>query len=365
MKNKLNYKTFLVMTSLNLWFCYTGCSDEFSSHNYDKAFTTKESEEQNMVASDLPHRLMVWGDDTFGQVSNAPDGKFKVLADGGSINGLALRWDNTPVLWGSGPFGLPPIPEELTAEEFFAIAIGRDDAVLIRKNHTLVAFGQSTFFTNVPSGFYNTVTIGAVHAIAIADDGTLTAWGSDSQLMPYGLVTGLLNLPQGGPFISVKARLLCSLALHQDGTLYGWGHPAYGVNILEGWTSTPEDQEVYYLPELKFKSIAVGNVHALAIQPNGTVVGWGDGSGGALIAPPNIRFNEVAAGWGFSVGIATDGTLWGWGTPFKNPFATEGWTFASQGWTRYNNTEYFYIPDKRFKSVSAAAFHLEALTLVN
>ncbi|MDP2889596.1 MAG: hypothetical protein Q8P34_11640, partial [Bacteroidota bacterium] len=105
-----------------------------------------------------------------------------------------------------------------------------------------------------------------------------------------------------------------------------------------------------------------GNEHALAIRSNGTVTGWGNGTGGAIDAPSHVRFNAVAAGWGFSIGLSTNGTLWGWGNPVKHPLATEGWTFATQGWTRYNNSDYFYIPDKRFESIAAAAFHIMAIT---
>ena len=47
--------------------------------------------------------LMVWGDNASSQISGAPDGKFKAIAAGGSINGLVLQWDGTPILWGGGP----------------------------------------------------------------------------------------------------------------------------------------------------------------------------------------------------------------------------------------------------------------------
>lgn len=53
--------------------------------------------------------LRVWGDDASRQISDAPDGKFKAVA-GGSINGLALRWDWTPVLWGEARSDLSPSP---------------------------------------------------------------------------------------------------------------------------------------------------------------------------------------------------------------------------------------------------------------
>jgi len=305
--------------------------------------------------------LMVWGDNASSQISAAPEGDFKAIA-GGSINGLALRWDRTPVLWGSGPIGPPPIPDALAAEQFYAVAMGRDDAVLIRLDGTLAAFGRNAPVTSVPAGSYLEVTVAAEHAVAIADDGTLVAWGWDNYPPPNGALTGLLNAPAGGPFIAVAARVLYSLALHEDGTLYGWGHGANGTNVLAGWTATPDNPGIFYVPNQTFKAIAAGNVHALAIRPDGTVTGWGNATGGALQPPAHERFKAVAAGWGFSIGLSTDGTLWGWGTPFKSPYAAQPWTFASQGWTRYRDTENYYIPHERFKSIAAAGFHITAIT---
>ena len=305
---------------------------------------------------------MIWGDDTSRQISDAPEGDFKALADGSAINGLALRWDRTPVLWGTGPIGLPPIPDAIAGEKFFDAAMGLSDGVLIRLDGTLAAFGHNAPVRSAPAGTYFDVAVASYHAVAIADDGTLTAWGWDNVPPPNGDRTGLLNAPAGGPFYAVDARLLYSLALHVDGTLYGWGHPGQGANVLAGWASTPEDPRIFYIPGETFKAIAAGNIHALAIREDGTVTGWGNGTGGALQPPTHVRFKAVAAGWGFSVGLSTGGTLWGWGTPVKSPFAAQPWTFESLGWTRYGDTGQFYIPDERFKSIVAAAFHVAALT---
>jgi alpha-tubulin suppressor-like RCC1 family protein len=199
-------------------------------------------------------------------------------------------------------------------------------------------------------------------AVAVASDGSLKAWGSDSFPSPGGTLTGLLNAPEGRPFKAVDASVLYSLALHQDGTLYGWGHEAHGINVLDGWTATPEHPAIFYRPGETFKAIAAGNVHALAIRPDGTVTGLGNTAQGALAAPAQVRFKEVAAGWGFSIGLETNGTLWGWGTPVKSPFAAQGWTFASLGWTRSGDTEHYFVPGQRFKLIAAAAFHIMAVT---
>ena len=301
------------------------------------------------------HTLMVWGDDASRQISDAPKGKFKAIATGGSINGLALQLDGTPILWGVGRIGPPPIPDPLATEKFHAVALGRDDAVLTRSDGTLAGFGQNAPVRSVPAGSYHAVAVAAVHAVAIAHDRALMTWGSDSS-------TGLLNAPKGGPFKEVAARVLYSLALHEDGTLYFWGHEPIGTNFLNLWAATPEDPKIFHFPGETFKAIAAGNAHALAIRPDGKVTGWGDERGGALQPPAHVRFKAVAAGSGFSIGLETNGTLWGWGTPAKSPFAAQVWTFASQGWTRYGDSEHYYIPDERFKLIAAAAFHIMAIT---
>jgi hypothetical protein len=245
--------------------------------------------------------------------------------------------------------------------------MGRDDAVLIRQDGTLAAFGRSALIANVPAGFYRAVTVAGVHAVAIGDDGNLTAWGSDIAPPPSPPLTGLLNAPQGGPFKEVDSRTLYSLALHEDGTIYGWGQAANGTNVLAGWTPTPEDSANFYVPGEVFKTMSAGNVHALAVRPDGTVAGWGNATGGALAPPTHVKFKAVAAGWGFSLGLSTDGILWGWGTPIRlvsppGPFPTQAWTFASEGWTRYGDSQHYYIPNERFQSISAAAFHAMAIT---
>jgi alpha-tubulin suppressor-like RCC1 family protein len=233
---------------------------------------------------------------------------------------------------------------------------------LIYQDGTLAAFGQHELIRSVPAGFYQAVSVAANHAVAIGDDGKLKAWGSDNAPPPFDALTGLLNAPEGGPFKEVSSSVLYSLALHEVGTVYGWGHGSFGTNVFAEWTATPEDPAIFYIPDESFKAIAAGNTHILAIRTNGTVTGWGNETGGALTPPTHAKFKSVAAGWGYSIGLATDGTLWGWGTPFKSPFAAQPWTFASEGWTRHGDTEHYYVPDERFKSIAAAAFHVMAIT---
>ncbi|CAN5349139.1 hypothetical protein BH23GEM2_BH23GEM2_26020 [soil metagenome] len=147
----------------------------------------------------------------------------------------------------------------------------------------------------------------------------------------------------------MSARVRYSLALHENGTLYGWGAGAQGTNVLYGWTPTPQDPAIRHIPGDTFTAIAAGNVHALAIRHDGTVTGWGNNNGGALDAPSHVSFAAVDAGWGYSVGIANDRTLWGWGSPhtFRDANGqnlTQPWTFASQGWAQYGSSQHYYVP---------------------
>ncbi len=372
----LLYKHLILFTCILTSIALMSCSDQIATDDDDNLISGEDSLFYEGKAGPAQN-LMVWGDNSFGQISDAPKQRLRAI-DGGSSNGLAIGWNGTPLLWGTtlinppsippGPLGTPPLPEELKNEKFRAISLGRNDAVLIRLNHTLAAFGHNPPVVNVPTGKYRAVAAAVLHAIAIAQDGTLMAWGNDSytdlSTNPPLIITGLLNAPKGGPFNEISARSLYSIALHGDGTIYGWGYAtnqSNDYNIFGTWIPTPNDPKIFYVPNQKFKAIAAGNVHVLAIRKNGTIMGWGNNATGALQAPTHVRFKAIAAGFGFSVGLSTDGTLWGWGTPIWIPNLTSEWTFATQGWMRFGNTEYYYIPNERFKSIAASPFNVLAL----
>jgi hypothetical protein len=304
--------------------------------------------------------LRIWGDDKSRQKSDAPTGQIKAIA-GGAFQSLALRPDGTPVLWGlqpnvhGGPVGPGAIPAMIAAEKFHSITIGRDDAVLLHPDGGLRTFGQ--YLTSGPAGAYRAATVGSAFAVAIDHQGTLSVWG------PGSAHFGLANAPNGDKFVAVNAQVQYSLALHQNGTLFGWGNgAAVGPDIFAGWTPAAPGPHMFYVPNETFTTIAAGNAHAIVIRPDGTVIGWGDDSGGAIQAPAQVRFKAVEAGWGYSIGLSADGTLWGWGKPFVIPGVTDVWTFASEGWARDGSSDHYYVPAQYFRSIAAGAFHIMAIT---
>jgi len=305
--------------------------------------------------------LVVWGTDSSKQVSSAPDGDFRSVM-GGATQGIALRTDGTPVIWGGEGDPVPlPATSALENETFRRrFGMGRSQAILIRTDGTLAAWNPNHLLSqNIPVGRFRNVACANVHAVAIAEeDGSLHAWG----LNGFGGVDfDLLNAPAGA-FKEVAARVFYTVAIREDGTLMGWGTPP--AAMFATWARTPEDPRNFYIEGRKYKAIAAGNTHALAVRTNGAVDGWGVGSGGALDAPAHVRFKAVGAGVGYSVGLATDGMLWGWGAPGPTPLPLPPgtWTFESAGWTRYGDSSHYYIPAERFKWVAGGAFHVMAIT---
>lgn len=60
--------------------------------------------------------------------------------------------------------------------------------------------------------------------------------------------------------------------------------------------------------------IAAGQVHALALRADGSVVLWGNDSDGQTVAPGGLSgVVGVGAGARYSLAVSGDGTIWAWG----------------------------------------------------
>lgn len=107
-----------------------------------------------------------------------------------------------------------------------------------------------------------------------------------------------------------------TLAIKQDGTLWGWGDSVYtnGTTPVQIGTAT------------NWETVSAGYIHALAIKTDGTLWAWGisvDGVFGSgiindfSILPKQIGTQtdwlKIAAGTKVSSAIKTNGTLWSWG----------------------------------------------------
>ena len=175
------------------------------------------------------------------------------------------------------------------------------------------------------------VAAGGYHSLALLDDGTVWAWGRNSQGELGNGDAGDSYTPTQVPGLpaitAISAGGYHSMALDEDGTIWTWG---YNSNGQLGNGSFVSAESPIQLPTLTdVVDIAAGYFHTLALTENGTVFAWGFNDRGQLgigsgpdqptptvVAFPNDpEIVNVASGAGShnSLAIAADGTLYQWG----------------------------------------------------
>jgi len=246
--------------------------------------------------------------------------------------------------------GLPPIVA-IAAGTDHAIAVAMDGSVWAWGSNNRGQFGDGTQVSasspqQVP-GFMDAIAVSAGNGFStiLAKDGTVWTCG-DGSLGTLGIgftenslfpvqVTGLDGV------IQIDSAAAYTLALRADGTVWGWGWNQeaqlgdglgidnYGVPVL--------------IPGLfEITQVSAGMEHALALDKNGRVWGWGTASRGELAMPP-VSFYEkspirietltdivsVEAGMNSSLFVRANGTVAGSGINYyaqlgigKAPYST-------------------------------------------
>lgn len=172
-----------------------------------------------------------------------------------------------------------------------------------------------------------TLAAGDSHSLAIKDDATVLAWGSNlhgqlgdgtrqdrSEPGPVADLTEVVAVAAGKEF---------SLALRRDGTVWGWGANARGQ--LGDGTTKRRLRPTLVTGLDNVVAIAAGQAHGLAMRANGTIWAWGRNSEGELgdgttadrltpVAVPGLTgVDEIAAGQFHSLAVTHDGHVWSWG----------------------------------------------------
>ncbi|WP_375768932.1 MopE-related protein [Archangium gephyra] len=171
------------------------------------------------------------------------------------------------------------------------------------------------------------ISAGNSHSLALRTDGSVWAWGLNSEgQLGNGTLT-LSNLPvsvTGLPVIkAIAAGRNHSLALGVDGTVWAWGQNSSGQ--LGDGTTTRRLLPVSVTIPGGAVAIAGGLNHSLAIAADGSVYAWGTNTYGQLgdgtttlrLTPVRLSLPggiaAISAGWYHSMALGTDGRVWTWG----------------------------------------------------
>ncbi|MCL2392506.1 MAG: stalk domain-containing protein [Oscillospiraceae bacterium] len=189
------------------------------------------------------------------------------------------------------------------------------------------------------------VSAGSAHSLVIDANGTLWAWGDNSQgqLGDNTLISRRTPVRIMDNIVMVSAGDRYNLAIREDGSLWAWGQNDRGqlgdgttvnkrapVRIMEdviyvaaGWKRTED-------------GLAGGGptppiwLHSLAITSDGSLWAWGDNISGQLgdetttsrHAPVRVMDDviSVSAGNMFTMVIRSDNSLWAWGQNDRGQF---------------------------------------------
>jgi alpha-tubulin suppressor-like RCC1 family protein len=347
--------------------------------------------------------LAAWGYNIYGQLGNnsttsssvpvpvdqsgALAGKTVTAVDCGIYYSLALCSDGTLAAWGNnfwGAFGdnsrtNSPVPVPvaqsgvLAGKTPVALAAGFQHSLTLCSDGSLAAWGYGVFGQlgdNGPLGYapapvpvvqggvlaaktVTAMTTGTYHTLALCSDGTLAAWGRNTNGQLGNNSTTDSNVPvavdqtgvlAGKTVIALAAGSAHSLALCSDGTVAAWGYNFTGqLGNGNNSQSTAPVAVVQggVLAGRLVTAIAAGGSHSLALCSDGRVAAWGYNSWGQLGNNSTTSSNvpvpvtqtgvlagktvtAIAAGQYHSLTLSSDGTLAAWGQNFSYQLGITG-----------------------------------------
>jgi alpha-tubulin suppressor-like RCC1 family protein len=227
---------------------------------------------------------------------------------------LALRRDGTLWSWGLNDYGqlgrgtagvnAHPIPREVGhSRSWVAVSGGWGDAFALREDGTLWAWGNnSEWGGNLGLGkdleYYDVwspmkvgstrtwtaVSTGWEHGLALREDGSLWTWGANLNGALGSGDTTWTSAPgrvgAGADWTAVAGGGEFSLALRKGGTLWAWGANAYGNLGLGDATDRHSPTQVG--GDRDWAAVSAGIGDSLALKRDGTLWAWGDNGFGQL-----------------------------------------------------------------------------------
>ena len=269
---------------------------------------------EHTIALKADGSLWAWGSNVLGQVGNGGQSNVSmatrigmdndwVTIAAGDFHNLAIKEDGSLWSWGYNEYG--QLGDGTKTDRRTPVRIGLDNDWAV-----------------ISPGFF--------HSLAIKTDGSLWAWGGNSRSqLGDGTEIDRNDPTQIGKDLDwskISAGFVFSLAIKTDGSLWGWGDNQYSQ--LGGTGSAMK----YYTPvragiDNDWATVTTGVGYSLALKDDGSLWGWGFWSfqSGGYDAvrilmhnkPYNIESNSrwlsVSTSSAHALAVKDDGSLWAWG----------------------------------------------------
>jgi len=176
-------------------------------------------------------------------------------------------------------------------------------------------------------GFPQSNVAATLHTVYLKNDGTVWAWGSNSNGQLGNGTTIDRHVPAQVSGLSgmtaIAAGSNFTVALKNDGTVWAWGGNSNGQ--LGNGTTT----DIYIPAQVSglsgMTAIAAGNNFTVALKNDGTIWTWGGNSNGQLgigtttdsytpvLVSGSNSIIAIAAGYNHTVALTNIGVVWAWG----------------------------------------------------
>jgi alpha-tubulin suppressor-like RCC1 family protein len=266
------------------------------------------------------------------------------------LNGLPALW-----LWGDDAYGQlgdssianksSPVQTVAGGTNWKQVSVGSNHCFGVKTDGTLWGWGNDSYSKLGDAGStkrsspIQTVAGGTTwlqaacgdqHSAAVKTDGTLWTWGDNY----YGTLgdntrttrnSPIQTISGGTNWKSVSGNYYTIGAIKTDGTLWLWGHNAYG-QLGDNTIANKSSPVQTIAGGTTWSQVSCGSGHTVALKTDGTLWTWGQNTYGQLgdtttanrsspvqTIAGGTTWKQVVAGFSHTAAIKTDGTLWCWG----------------------------------------------------